>query len=104
MIAQLLYSFIQKTDLDGYATYTKNGEPYRRALMKKIVLAGMKHNLPIDDSQYGKKIWEVTLNNLCNVNETVDNVINNLQKMQVENKNPKKRVNLAERYLNYIYK
>ncbi len=101
-IAQLLYSFLQKTDLDGYATYSKYSEPFKRIIMKKIVLAGMKYNLPIENSPYDKKIWQVVSNGLCKSNENYTNIIENLKNFQ-KIPNIKLRLQKTNDYIENIY-
>lgn len=98
-IAQLLYSFVQKTDLDGFAKYSEEGKLPRRELTKKIIIAGIKNDLPIDESAYGQKIWEVTLNDLCKIKEPANKIIKNLKHIQNENITQKEKIEKTENYL-----
>ena len=101
-MAQLLYVFLQKTDLDNAAHYNKYLEPYRRILMEKIILAGMKHNLPVENSPYHKKVWQVVSNGLCKSKEQYTKLIENLKKLQ-EIPDTKLRLSRTKEYLENIY-
>lgn len=101
-IAQLLYVFLQKTDLDNVAHYSKYSESYRKILMEKIVLAGMKHNLPIENSPHDKKVWQVVANELCRTEEPYAELIENLKKLQ-EIPDTKLRLRKTKEYMENIF-
>lgn len=103
-LSDLLYVFLQKTGLDTYAEYSKKAEPMRRELFKKIVLAGMKHNLPLGDTTYGRKVWQITANELCKAKEYHLTILDNLAKLQKEIPDTKLRLKKTEEYLDGIYK
>lgn len=103
-VSDLLYVFIQKSGLDTYAEYSKKAEPLRRELLKKIVLAGMRHNLPLGDNPYGRKVWQVVSSDLCKSKEYHLTIIDNLKKLQEEIPDTKLRLKKTEEYLDEIYK
>lgn len=101
-ISDLLYVFIQKSGLDTYADYSKKAEPFRRELLKKVVLAGMRHNLPLGDTPYGRKVWQITANDLCKSKEYHLDILDNLKKLQ-EIPETKSRLKKTEEYLDKIF-
>lgn len=103
-VSDLLYVFIQKSGLDTYVEYSKKAEPFRRELLKKIVLAGMKHNLPLGDNPYGRKVWQVVSTDLCKSEEYHLTIIDKLAKLQKEIPDTKLRLKKTEEYLDEIYK
>lgn len=102
-VSDLLYVFIQKSGLDTYADYSKKAQPFRRELFKKIVLAGMRHNLPLGDTPYGRKVWQITANDLCKFEEYHLTILDTLAKLQKEVPDTKLRLKKTEEYLDKIY-
>lgn len=100
-MAQLLYSFLQKTDLDGNAVYNARAGFNRQMLLKKIVMAGMKYNLPIENAESDKKIWQVVANDLCKLKKPFSEIIEQLENLQ-KIPEAKLRLEKTSEYLNSL--
>lgn len=62
----------------------------------------MKHNLPVENSPYDKKVWQVVSNGLCKSKEQYTKLIENLKKLQ-EIPDTKLRLSRTKEYLENIY-
>ncbi len=63
--AGLLRVFLEKMDLDSVAPMDKNNQEMRHTLLKKIVLAGEKFELPHVRNLIDFKTWQYVLDDTC---------------------------------------
>lgn len=94
--------FLNRMDLEHNAEYNKDAVKLRKILIKKLILAGVKHNVPICQVSVDLPVWETTFNKLLGYQMTeadMKNSIKKIDQLTEQNKNPKKRVELVKQYL-----
>ena len=102
-VSDLLQVFLNQVAFNTEAIYSKDALPYRRELLKKIILAGQKYNLPLGESSIGKNIWRDVTDYLCRSKEYYLNIIDTLSKFQEEIPDTKLRLKKTSEYLDGIY-
>ena len=103
-MAEMLSLFLSKMSKDSFYPYSKEAEAPRKELFKKIILAGMKHNLEIGTCSYDRILWQDAVEDLCKLKVSGDGVISTLKAMQKLIPDRKIRLKLTEDYLNTICK
>lgn len=101
-ISDLLQVFLQKTDIDNLADYSEKAEPLRRELFKKVVLAGMRHNLPLGESPEKGFTWFYTADKLCNLRTSHREILDMLSDIKKE-PNTKIRLEKTSNYLDCVF-
>jgi len=103
-IENLLNVYLAKINLYTYAVFNEKVLDLRRKLYTKIILAGMKYNLPITNSKDTFiKCWEFVTNELCQSNIPAAQVKKELQRIQEQFPNTQKRLKMTKQYLKFIY-
>lgn len=101
-ISDLLQVFLQKVDINYLAEYNKNAEPLRRELFKKIVMAGMRHNLPLGESPEKGFTWFYTADKLCKFNTAHHEILDMLSHIKMET-DTKLRLEKTSNYLDCVF-
>ena len=103
-VANLLNVFIEKSFLNTPVQYSMYSETARRNLFEKIVLAGMKTDLPMlnKDSVENLLSWKNVVNELCGIDTPYSEVLHKLEKIS-QNPNKKQRIEIAKEYLNSLF-
>lgn len=103
-IADLLNVFINTTFLNCRANYSSIGEPLRRNLMEKIILAGMKNDLPLTSGLGSDEIlWYTITEDLCKLKTPTNKIMEKLTEIKAI-PDAKKRIELTKEYLGKIMK
>ncbi|MBQ8460655.1 hypothetical protein IJ541_11235 [bacterium] len=101
-VANLLKVFINQIDLDYFAVYNPEQLPLRKLLAKKIILAGVRHELPMYSCMNDLDEWNYLLQHLLEIrisDELIKNTADIFDTIIKENKNPQKRVQIAKIFL-----
>lgn len=102
--SDLLYVFLQRMSLTKPAMYNKKALKPRQEIFKKIVIASVKNKLALgDNTAYGKQIWKVVANELCNAKDDHLTIIDKLREFQTNIPSPQKRVKAAQNYLDKLF-
>lgn len=103
--ADLLEVFLDKMTGDDVAPTLNdsNSLHYRREIMKKIVIAANKCNLPLGDNiSCCEGEWKYLLKKMCKIDSSHIDVLENLKAIQAENTLEDKRVCATKNYLDKI--
>lgn len=102
-IADLLNVFINTTFLNCRANYSHIGEPLRRNLMEKIILAGMKSDLPLTSGLGSDEIvWYTVADDLCKIKTPANKIMEKLTELKTV-ENVEERIKLTKEYLSEIF-
>lgn len=101
-VSNLLRVFIWAEGAGREAVFSQSLLEPRRQLLKKIVLAGMKHDLPIVSGGTEYVVEEV-LEMLCRSNVSVDKFEQNLSKIKANYPNVEERLKYTQDYLDTIF-
>ncbi len=103
-VANLFNVFLEKSFLNTPVQYSMYSETTRRNLFKKIVLAGMKADLPMRSKHSAENLssWKNVVNELCGIDNSYSEVLHNLEKIS-QNPNKEQRVKLANDYLDSLF-
>lgn len=103
--SDLINVFLMNMNIDFYAQYSPKLINVRSLLAKKIILAGVRHELPLYDGADGrysmKMLFELFLEK-CRHGSEFDDMIKSLKTIMKGNNNPKQRVALAKEYLEEV--
>lgn len=103
-VANLFNVFLEKSFLNTPVKYSMYSETARRNLFKKIVLAGVKADLPMRNKHSAENLssWKNVVNELCGIDDSYSEVLHNLEKIS-QNPNKEQRVKLANDYLDSLF-
>ena len=97
-IADLVNVFLRQMRVNIPAFQSKQALPFRKQIAKKIITAGIKHQLPIGDYKQINSGWNYIFKYLCEAKEEPANIFKMLKFIQ-KCKNNNKRLNLTTEYL-----
>lgn len=107
-VTDMLDVFINRMDMDSESVFDEKLIPLRRELIKKIILAGVRHKVPMCQSDADYFSWFKALDKI-NVEMEIDtselmmrNITKLLDDIVKKNPSPKKRVEIAKKYLDDI--
>lgn len=98
LLEVMLYKLTTHRTIIEYGNSVKEG----REILKKIILASEKANLPYDTRMSDENIWKQVLFN-CNINMNTDDFIQNLEIIRGKNPDIKKRLPKVEKFLNGVF-
>lgn len=100
--ADLVGVFLNTKLLGCLAVYSKACVKVRQEILKKILLAASKYNLPVGNDLYSNKaVWEYAINTLCDIKTPAVEVIEELKNIS-RLKTSKVRVKKTLNYFNKI--
>ena len=104
-VSNLLSVFLEKSYLDHPTEYSMYSETARRSLFKKIVLAGMKEDLPMRNriSTEDLDTWKNVVNELCGIDDSYSTVLQNLERIQHNIPDKTLRVRAAKEYIESLF-
>ncbi len=94
-IAGMLRGFLEKMDLDSKAPVGIENAGYRHSLMKKIILAGEKYELPYMHGDNDLQTWITVCDNDCYYRDIIDK----LQVMRRKFPDKKQRLEMVKEFL-----
>ena len=94
----LLRLFVEKMDLDYLAPKDITNQDLRKALIKKVILAGEKYELPILKEQLDLRTWRNITEEFCEYREITDG----LKRLRREYPDKKTRLREVEKLLDYL--
>ena len=95
----LLRLFLEKMDLDYLAPKDLANQANRKALMKKIILAGEKYELPLFKQELDIRTWRNVTEEFCEYRELTDG----LKRLRKENPDIKTRLEKVDEFLDDIF-
>lgn len=98
LLEVMLYKLTTHRTIIEYGNSVKEG----REILKKIILASEKANLPYDTRISDENIWKQVLYN-CNIKMEANDFIQNLERIRGKNPNVKKRLPKVEKFLNGVF-
>lgn len=104
-VTDMLEVFLNKMDMDKNAEFNERLIPLRKELTKKLILAGIRHKVPMCQSKTDFVVWKYTFNDLLDMKmpesgiESMTSILDNIAQT---NNNSQKRVELAKQYLEKI--
>lgn len=101
-ISDLLKVFLIKQDLDISSTYKQELLPYRRELFCKIVMAGMKYNVPVENKG-SSEYWKLAVRTLCDAKDAPDKVKRTLNNYMKQIPDTELRLKYTQQYLDSIF-
>lgn len=99
---ELLAPFLFFRDISSECFYSAKALANRRKIFNKLILAGLKNDLPLmnNSSAY---IMEEVLENLCKSKVDTKCFVNDMLQLKAVSSNKKELLSLAKRYLNSIF-
>ena len=104
-VTDMLEVFVNRMDIDHNSVFDNELVFLRRQLVKKIILAGVRYQVPMYHSKSDLISWGTTFNDLLGLNideKQLNNIIDTINTCSIKNKNVKKRLETAEKYLDNI--
>lgn len=102
-VTDMLDVFLNRVDLDNEAVYDKKLVNLRKNLVKKIILAGAKHEVPMCYQNTDLVSWQKTFNDILKMKDLkVGKMTSDIDKLINLSKKPKVRVESVKQYLEEI--
>ena len=102
-VTDMLDVFLNRVDLDNEAVYDKKLVNLRKKLVKKIILAGAKHEVPMCYQNTDLVSWQKTFNDILKMKDLkVGKMTSDIDKLINLSKKPKVRVESVKQYLEEI--
>lgn len=101
-MSNLMRIFLWAEGVEQEAVFNQNLLAPRREVLKKIVLAGMKYDLPIV-SGGNEYVLEEVLESLCRANVKAGKFVQDLSLIKLNCLEPDKRLKLTQTYLDKIF-
>lgn len=101
-MSDMLKVFLIKQDLNNVATYKNELVSYRRTLFKKIVMAGMRYNIPVDNESL-PMYWRLAVRTLCDAKALPDKIKKTLNGYMKKIPDTELRLQYTQKYLDSIF-
>lgn len=98
LLEVMLYKLTTHRSIIDYGENTKDG----RKILRKIILASEKAELPYDTRMSDESIWTQVLLN-CNINMKTDDFIQSLEFIRGRNPRLEKRLPKVEKFLDFVF-
>ena len=102
-VTDMLDIFINRMDLDKNAVFNDKLVPLRKELIKKLIIAGAKHKVPMCVNTSDLSSWAKSFNELLGMkNLDVAIITNDIDNIVQHYKSPKNRIKIVKQYLEEI--
>lgn len=102
-VTDLLEVFVNRMYFDCDSVFDKNLIPLRKELTKKLILSGVKHNIPMCYKSPDLAAWDKTFKDLLGMkNLNTKKMITDINNLIGSNKNSQKRTEKVKQYIEQV--